>query len=130
MLKLEGVYITAPLRCAPPGNKPTPTQLANCSSYLLDELAVLQPAVIVALGAIGWNATLRALQEAGVEIPRPRPRFGHGTECPLGSTMLMGCYHVSQQNTFTGRLTEPMMDTLLARAVTLSRGRSVRCVSS
>ena len=76
-LKLDGVYITAPLRCAPPGNKPTATQLANCSSYLLDELAVVRPAVIVALGGIGWNATLRALQEAGAEIPRPRPRFGH-----------------------------------------------------
>ncbi len=136
-LRLKGVYITAPLRCAPPGNKPTPTQLAKCASYLLEELAAIRPAVIIALGGIGWNATLRTLQQAGVEVPRPRPRFAHGTECALGSTVLLGCYHVSQQNTFTGRLTEAMMDTLLARAVAIAqaaaiarREGSVRCESS
>ena len=141
-LKLSGVYITAPLRCAPPGNKPTPTQLARCASYLIEELAALRPAVIVALGGIGWNASLRTLQQAGVEVPRPRPRFSHGAECPLGSTVLLGCYHVSQQNTFTGRLTEAMMDTLLVRAVAIAQateiaqataiaeGGSVRCESS
>jgi len=128
-LKLKGVYITAPLRCAPPGNKPTPTQLAKCESYLIEELAALRPAVIIALGGIGWNASLRTLQKAGVEIPRPRPRFAHGAQCPLGSTVLLGCYHVSQQNTFTGRLTEAMMDTLLARAVAIGRGEGVRCGS-
>jgi len=129
-LKLKDVYITAPLRCAPPGNKPTPTQLAKCASYLIEELAALQPAVIIALGGIGWSATLRTLQQAGVAIPRPRPRFAHGALCPLESTVLLGCYHVSQQNTFTGRLTEAMMDTLLARAVAIARGEGVRCESS
>jgi uracil-DNA glycosylase family 4 len=129
-LKLNGVYITAPLRCAPPGNKPTPTQLASCASYLLEELAVIQPAVMIALGGIGWTASLRSLQQSGVEIPRPRPRFAHGAECVLGSTMLLGCYHVSQQNTFTGRLTEAMMDTLLAQAVAAARKETVRCESS
>ncbi len=129
-LHLKGVYITAPLRCAPPGNKPTTTQLARCASYLLDELAALRPAVIIALGGIGWAASLRALQQAGVEIPRPRPRFAHGAQCRLGSTVLLGCYHVSQQNTFTGRLTEAMMDALLARAVAMAPGEGVRCISS
>lgn len=129
-LELTGVYITAPLRCAPPGNKPTPAQLANCSTYLVDELAALRPPVIVALGGIGWNATLRALDTSGVAVPRPRPRFAHGAECALGSTVLLGCYHVSQQNTFTGRLTEPMIDELLARAVAIAAEGGVRCGSS
>ena len=120
-LKLNGVYITAPLRCAPPGNKPTPRQLASCASYLLEELAVIRPAVIIALGGIGWTASLRSLHQAGVEVPRPRPRFAHSAECVLGSIVLLGCYHVSQQNTFTGRLTEAMMDTLLVRAVAIAR---------
>jgi uracil-DNA glycosylase family 4 len=115
-LKLRGVYITAALHCAPPANKPTPAQVTNCSEYLEQELAVLRPAVTMCLGTIAWKATLAALAEGGSEIPRPRPAFGHGVECPIGDTLLVGCYHVSQQNTFTGRLTEPMLDAVLARA--------------
>jgi uracil-DNA glycosylase len=115
-LKLRGVYITAALRCAPPGNKPTPAQMANCSEYLQAELAVLRPRVTLCLGAIAWKAALAALGAAGCALPRPRPAFGHGAECRLGDTTLLGCYHVSQQNTFTGRLTEPMLDSVLGRA--------------
>ncbi len=129
-LKLEGVYITAALRCAPPGNRPTPAQLAHCAPYLLEELAAVRPGVIIALGGIAWNATLRALGAAGAVVPRPRPRFAHGAECALGSTVLLGCYHVSQQNTFTGRLTEVMMDALLSRARTIAEGGTCRCGSS
>ncbi len=115
-MKLRGVYITAALHCAPPANKPTPAQLAHCSEYLLQELAVLRPTVMICLGTIAWKATVAALGAAGSEIPRPRPAFGHGAECLIGETLLIGCYHVSQQNTFTGRLTEPMLDSVLARA--------------
>lgn len=129
-LTLKGVYISAPLRCAPPGNKPTPAQLANCAPYLLEELSILRPAVIVALGGIAWTASLRALDAAGVAVGRPRPRFAHGAVCPLGFTVLLGCYHVSQQNTFTGRLTEVMMDTLLARARAIEQGATLSCGSS
>ncbi len=115
-LKLRGVYITAALRCAPPANKPTPGQLEHCRSYLVDELEALRPAVIVCLGAIGWRAALMALQASGHELPRPRPKFGHGVECHLEPAVLLGCYHVSQQNTFTGRLTESMLDAVLRKA--------------
>jgi uracil-DNA glycosylase family 4 len=115
-MKLRGVYITASLRCAPPANKPTPAQLAHCSEYLLQELAVLRPAVMICLGGIAWKATIAVLAAGGSAIPRPRPAFGHGAECPIGDMLLIGCYHVSQQNTFTGRLTEPMLDSVLARA--------------
>jgi uracil-DNA glycosylase family 4 len=115
-LKLRGVYITAALRCAPPGNKPTPSQLADCSQYLRGELAVLRPAVTICLGAIAWRAVLAALGARGCAIPRPRPAFGHGAECRIDDTIVLGCYHVSQQNTFTGRLTERMLDTVLRRA--------------
>ncbi|MCH7799001.1 MAG: uracil-DNA glycosylase [Planctomycetes bacterium] len=129
-LTLNGVYITAALRCAPPGNSPTPAQLANCAPYLQQELAILRPAVIVALGGIGFNASLRALEAGGAPVGRPRPRFGHGAEFPLGSTVLLGCYHVSQQNTFTGRLTEAMMDALLGRAGAIAEGATLPCGSS
>ena len=125
-LKLSGVYITAALRCAPPGNKPTTSQLAECRSYLLEELVVLQPAVVVCLGAIGWNAALAALRDAELEIPRPKPRFSHGAVCLLQSTTLVGCYHVSQQNTFTGRLTEQMLDDVLRRVKVLAADASGR----
>ncbi len=129
-LKLQGVYITAALRCAPPNNRPTARQLANCAPYLIEELAAVRPGVTIALGGIAWNATLRALATAGAAVGRPRPRFAHGAECPLGLTMLLGCYHVSQQNTFTGRLTEVMMDALLSRARTIAEGGACRCGSS
>ena len=115
-LRLSGVYITAALRCAPPGNKPTARQLTDCRSYLVEEIGVLRPAVIVCLGAIAWNAALAALGDAECEIPRPKPKFSHGAECRLQTITLLACYHVSQQNTFTGRLTERMLDDVLRRA--------------
>lgn len=119
-LRLSGVYITAALRCAPPGNKPTANQLADCRSYLVEEFGVLRPAVIICLGAIAWNAVLAALGNAECEIPRPKPKFSHGAVCRLQQTTLVGCYHVSQQNTFTGRLTERMLDDVLLRAKALA----------
>ncbi len=121
-LKLAGVYITAALRCAPPANRPTARQRANCAAYLVDELRILEPAVTVCLGAIAWGAVLAAGRVAGWPVPRPQPRFGHGHECPIGRRVVLGCYHVSQQNTFTGRLTEPMIDAVLARAKAIAAG--------
>ncbi len=116
-LRLRDVYISAALRCAPPGNRPTLAQLALCRSYLVQEWGALrQVRVILALGGIGWNAALAAASEAGVEVPRPKPKFGHGAEVAVGARTLLGCYHVSQQNTFTGRLTEAMIDEVLGRA--------------
>ncbi|HRP63254.1 MAG TPA: uracil-DNA glycosylase [Phycisphaerales bacterium] len=115
-LSLRGVYISAAVRCAPPANKPTPTQRANCLPYLVEEIRLLKPRVLVCLGSIGWDAALTALREVGRVIPTPRPKFGHAREITLGEIALLGCYHVSQQNTFTGRLTEPMIDAVLRRA--------------
>jgi uracil-DNA glycosylase family 4 len=115
-LKLTGVYISAALHCAPPANKPTAAQLASCAAYLCTELAVLRPAVLFCLGGIAWRAVLGALAADGREIPRPRPAFGHGAECVIGDLVVLGCYHVSQQNTFTGRLTDTMLDAALRRA--------------
>lgn len=115
-LVLCGVYITAALRCAPPGNKPTAEQLANCRPYLIDELRLLTPRVILALGSIGWNAALDALRALGASMPVPKPKFGHGAEARIDGWTLLGCYHVSQQNTFTGRLTDPMIDRVLEQA--------------
>jgi len=123
-LELKGVYITAAARCAPPGNKPTPGQLENCRPYLIQELAVLRPAVIICLGAIGWNSALAALATGGIILPKPRPKFGHGIECRLGSSTVLGCYHVSQQNTFTGRLTAKMIDQVIERAKAIASGEA------
>jgi uracil-DNA glycosylase family 4 len=114
------VYITAALRCAPPGNKPTPEQLRNCEPYLLDELRLISPRVIVCLGGIAWLAALTAMNSLGHTVPRPRPKFGHASEVRIGQSTLLGCYHVSQQNTFTGRLTSKMVDTVLNRAKMLA----------
>lgn len=116
-LRLKGVYITAALHCAPPGNKPRADQLANCRPYLAAEFHILQPIVIFCLGGIAWKATLTMLREEGVKIPKPQPRFGHGAEVECETVTVIGSYHVSQQNTFTGRLTEPMLDEVLLRAI-------------
>ena len=116
-LRLRSTYVTAVNRCAPPGNRPTPKERDNCLPYLVEELRLLERArVIVALGSFAWEGALRALREVGHEIPRPKPRFGHGAEAIIGPYALVGCYHPSQQNTFTGRLTEAMLDDLFARA--------------
>ena len=116
-LRLLAAYVTAVNRCAPPRNRPTPTERDNCLPYLVEELRLLDRArVIVALGSFAWDGSLRALGELGEGIPRPKPRFGHGAEAVIGGYSLLGCYHPSQQNTFTGRLTEAMLDDLFARA--------------
>jgi uracil-DNA glycosylase family 4 len=116
-LLLTGAYITAVNRCPPPANKPTPAERDNCLPFLERELELLERVhVIVTLGSYAWDGTLRALRGCGVEVPRPKPRFGHGAEAGAGPYKLLGCYHPSQQNTFTGKLTEPMLDAVFARA--------------
>lgn len=122
-LELRGVRITSPVHCAPPANKPTPLERRTCAPYLDRELQLLAPhlRVILALGGIGWQATLGALRDAGFEIPVPAPKFSHGAEISLRSPngtelSLLGCYHVSQQNTFTGRLAPDMLEAVLERA--------------
>jgi uracil-DNA glycosylase family 4 len=121
-LTLSDVRVAAAVRCAPPANRPTPEEQATCRPYLVRELALLeQLRVIVPLGAIGWDATLRSLAALGHVAPAPRPRFGHGAEAVVGPYTLVGTYHPSQQNTFTGRLTPPMMEAVFARAAELAR---------
>ena len=121
-LELRGVYVTAVVRCAPPANRPTPAERDRCLPYLERELQLLENCrTIVALGGFAWDGSLRALRSLGNEVPRPRPRFGHGAEADVGDWKLLGCYHPSQQNTFTGRLTEPMLDAVFARARSLAR---------
>jgi uracil-DNA glycosylase family 4 len=122
-LRLSDAWVTAVNRCAPPSNKPTPGERDNCLPYLVRELHLLRSArVLVTLGAYAWDGALRALRERGLEIPKPKPRFGHGAELELGDYTLLGCFHVSQQNTFTGKLTEPMLDAVFARAKQLAAG--------
>jgi uracil-DNA glycosylase family 4 len=118
-LELRGCRITAAVRCAPPANRPTPDERARCRPFLARELELCAGArVVLALGAIGWDAVLRT-----VDPPRPWPPFGHGAEAPLpGGRTLLGCYHPSQQNVFTGRLTPAMLDEVLARARELGPG--------
>jgi uracil-DNA glycosylase family 4 len=123
-LQLSGAYITAVNRCPPPQNRPTTEERDNCLPYLVRELRLLRGGrVIVALGAFAWAGALLALAQLGAQLPRPRPRFAHGAEAEIevpGRSgrrwSLLGCFHPSQQNTFTGKLTEPMMDAVLARA--------------
>ena len=116
-LRLEGAYVTAVVRCAPPANKPTPLERDTCVQYLVRELHLLSEArVVLTLGRFAWDGALLALRGAGVAVPRPKPAFGHGAEARAGRYTLLGCFHPSQQNTFTGRLTEEMMDSVLSRA--------------
>jgi uracil-DNA glycosylase family 4 len=120
--RLRATRMAAAVRCAPPKNRPTPSERDACASWLDAELALVLPSVrvVVALGGFAWDAALGALSRAGVGIPRPRPRFGHGVHAELGRVDLLGCYHPSQQNTFTGRLTEQMLDDVLGRAAALA----------
>jgi uracil-DNA glycosylase len=116
-LRLRDAYITAVNRCAPPANRPTPAERDNCLPYLERELELLaRSRVLVALGSYAWDGALRAVRALGGEVPRPKPRFGHLAEARAGRWALLGCYHPSQQNTFTGKLTEPMLDEVFARA--------------
>jgi uracil-DNA glycosylase family 4 len=116
-LRLRGCYVTASVRCAPPGNRPLLSERGNCQPYLERELALLRSLrVIVCLGGFAWDAALRALVAHGQQLPRPRPRFGHGATDSVGRYELLGSYHPSQQNTFTGRLTEQMLDEVFERA--------------
>ena len=123
--RLDGLRVTAAVRCAPPGNAPTPTERDTCAPWLVREIELCRPRVIVTLGGFAWTAVLRDLVAAGIPVPRPRPVFGHGAEVrldgPDGTLLsLLGCYHPSQQNTFTGRLTEAMLDDVLGRARALA----------
>ncbi len=120
-LRLQDAYVTAVVRCAPPANRPAPSERDSCLPYLARELEQLgRCQTIVALVGFAWDGVLRAVRQMGGETPRPKPRFGHGVEADLGGWMLLGCYHPSQQNTFTGRLTEPMLDRIFTRARELS----------
>ena len=120
-LRLRDAYVTAVVRCAPPANRPTPEERDACLPYLERELALLERCrTIVALGAFAWDGALRAIRALGGEVPRPKPRFAHGAEAEAGRWTLLGCYHPSQQNTFTGRLTEPMLDGVCRRASSLA----------
>jgi uracil-DNA glycosylase family 4 len=115
-LRLLDCYITACVRCAPPDNRPTIQERDFCLAYLQEEMRLLtQVRAIVCLGNFAWEGTLRVLRALGWRLPR-KPRFGHGAEAQCGPYLLIGCYHPSQQNTFTGRLTEPMLDAVLTRA--------------
>jgi uracil-DNA glycosylase len=115
-LRARDLYIAAMVRCAPPDNKPLPDERGNCLPYLVRELRLLtELRVIMPLGAYAWDGTLAALAALGFK-PARKPAFGHGVEAAIGPYALIGTYHPSQQNTFTGRLTEPMLDTVLTRA--------------
>jgi uracil-DNA glycosylase family 4 len=119
-LELHDAYVAAAVRCAPPANKPTPVERDECMPFLVRELDLLRNVrVIVVLGAFGYEAAwtaLRSARVAGVELPARRPRFAHALEVPCGSITILGTYHPSQQNTFTGKLTPPMLDAVFERA--------------
>jgi uracil-DNA glycosylase len=121
-LRLQGVRISAPVRCAPPANKPTTEERDTCRSWLAREVELIWPTLraVVVLGGFGWAALWPVLRRAGVPLPARLPLFGHGVEADVAGRTVLGCYHVSQQNTFNGRLTEPMLDAVFARAADLA----------
>jgi uracil-DNA glycosylase family 4 len=120
---LVDARMIATVRCAPPQNQPTTRERDTCEPWLAREVGLLLPGlrVVVALGGYGWAGALRGLAAAGVAVPSPKPRFGHGAEVGLGGLTLLGCYHPSQHNTFTGRLTPDMLDAVFTRARLLAR---------
>ena len=124
--RLIGARMVATVRCAPPDNKPTTVERDTCAPWLLKEVSFVAGSVraVVCLGSYGWDAALRTFRALGYDVPRPKPRFGHAAEAvvvsPAGrEVVLLGSYHPSQQNTFTGKLTEPMLDAVLGRAAAL-----------
>jgi uracil-DNA glycosylase len=120
-LALDGVWVAAVNRCAPPSNKPTPEERDRCLPFLARELALVPARVILALGSFAWDGALRAIANAdSVTVPKPKPRFGHGAESVVGTYTLVGAFHPSQQNTFTGKLTPQMFDAVVSRARTLA----------
>lgn len=121
-LGLRDLWIAAVNRCAPPANRPTPEERDRCLPYLERELAALADArVLVCLGSFAWDGALRALAGLG-HVARPKPRFGHAADAEVGPFRLLGCFHPSQQNTFTGKLTPSMLDEVFVRAAELARG--------
>lgn len=121
-LELKDAFITSVVKCAPPANRPTTEERDTCLPYLEAELEALdRVVVVVALGSFGWDGFLKASRANGIEIPRPKPKFGHGAETLIGDRLLIGCYHPSQQNTFTGTLTEEMIDGVFSRAVEVAQ---------
>lgn len=124
-LELPGALLTAAVKCAPPDNRPLPEESANCREYLVRETALLaRPLVLVALGGLAFESCLSALAAAGTGIPRPKPRFAHGARYEIGAAVLYGSYHPSQQNTFTGKLTQRMLREVLRRAAQEARTRA------
>jgi uracil-DNA glycosylase len=125
--RLLGTRMVAAVRCAPPDNRPTIAERDTCAPWLVREVALVEESVraVVCLGGYAWDAALRTFRSLGYDVPRPKPRFGHGVELPLSARdgrrlVLLACFHPSQQNTFTGRLTEPMLDAVLGRAAELA----------
>jgi uracil-DNA glycosylase family 4 len=119
-LALSGAWVTAPVRCAPPANKPSVAERDNCRPWFDAELALIDAEVFVVLGAFAYRALWRHLADRGMSVPRPRPAFAHGLEVPIGDgPVIIASYHPSQQNTFTGRLTEDMLDAVFRRAAEL-----------
>jgi uracil-DNA glycosylase family 4 len=120
-LVLTDAYVAAAVRCAPPENKPTPAERDTCMPFLVRELDALDRlSVVVTLGGFAYEALWKVLAARGDALPKPRPKFGHGVEVATERLTIVNCYHPSQQNTFTGRLTEPMLDAVFARARALT----------
>lgn len=121
-LALIDTRIVAAVRCAPPENKPTPAERDTCQPWLVRELELIRPTlkVVVVLGGFGWAALWPALEAIQIKTPKPRPKFGHGVEIDVAGLTILGCFHPSQQNTFTGRLTEPMTDGIFQRAAKIA----------
>jgi uracil-DNA glycosylase family 4 len=116
-LALPGALLTAAVKCAPPDNRPLPGEFANCREYLIRETNLVRgPRVLLALGGLAFESCLAVLTATGASIPRPKPRFAHGARYAIGDAVLYASYHPSQQNTFTGKLTQPMLRAVLRRA--------------